>query len=481
MQQLKRNPAKNMLCAAIAFATILPIANVACAAGLQSEMDSLFSSMTNVTQPGVYETQRRGVLAGGRITSKNKIFNENLISFTPPSWKAGCGGVDLFGGSFSFINSDQLIQLLRSVASNATGYAFQLALDNVAPDISKHINEFQKKIQELNQHLGNSCQLAQGLVNDATSGLDLKHKTDQSITGTAQGLFSDFFASKQTPEGKAASTVIKEEAPAKHLEMTGNIVWKQLKDNRVNSWFRYGDDDLLESMMSLTGTVIIGDEKDDPSAPSGSRGAKSNPVHRILGNKVSLQDLLVGGSVSVYSCAHNRQQCDGGNTGSLPTRQASLIGLQKKVLNMLIGTESRPGIIPKYATNTGRMTDEEKAFLADMPSGTGTVIRQLSVLSPDAAYIFARESSGAIALSMVYQLADDLITVTRASVSNSKSAYKTEVDKQLNSARKIIIQDYAVLQSRYGNTADQLAHYGVLLENIRKQKYLLSMATTKSN
>ncbi|MCV5433856.1 conjugal transfer protein TraH, partial [Escherichia coli] len=89
---------------------------------------------------------------------------ENLVSFAPPSWKAGCGGVDLFGGWIFLINADQIVQLLRAVAANAKGYAFQLALDNVFPDGAKWIENFQKKVQALNQHLGNSCQLAQGFV-----------------------------------------------------------------------------------------------------------------------------------------------------------------------------------------------------------------------------------------------------------------------------------------------------------------------------
>lgn len=480
MQSSPRKPALNMLCAAIAFCTVLPIANVASAAGLQSEMDSLFSGMTNVTMPGVYETQRRGVLAGGRVTTKNKIFNENLVSFTPPSWKAGCGGVDLFGGSFSFINSDQLIQLLRSVASNATGYAFQLALDNVSPDISKHINEFQKKIQQLNQYLGNSCQLAQGLVNNATSGMDFKSKTDASMIGTASGLFTDFFASKQTPDGKEAVEVVKKEDPAKYEKMTGNIVWKSLKDNRANSWFKYGDDDLLESMMSITGTIIVGDLKDDPNAAKGSTGAKTNPIHTIPGNQIGLVDLLVGGSITIYSCAHDKKQCAGNNTGTLPTRKADLKGMQKKVLDMLIGTESKPGIISKFANNEGTLRDEEKAFLAEMPGGLGTVIRQLSVLNPDAANIFARDASGAIALAMMYQLADQLITVVRTSLSNAESSYVGKAHQQLALASKVLIQDYTILKSQFGDVSEQLEKYNILLTNIRKQKYMLSTMTNKT-
>lgn len=99
--------------------------------GLQSEMDRLFNEMSNTTLPGVHESQRRGVFTGGRYTVKSRIYEQNLVSFTPPSWKAGCGGVDMFGGSFSFINAEQLVTMMRAVAANAKGYAFQLALDNV--------------------------------------------------------------------------------------------------------------------------------------------------------------------------------------------------------------------------------------------------------------------------------------------------------------------------------------------------------------
>lgn len=119
---------RSTLALCIAVGTLMMTADTAEAHGLQSEMDKLFGQMSNTTPPGVYESQRRGVLAGGRVTGKAKIFDENIVAFAPPSWKAGCGGVDLFGGSLSFINADQIVQLLRSVAANAKGYAFQLAL-----------------------------------------------------------------------------------------------------------------------------------------------------------------------------------------------------------------------------------------------------------------------------------------------------------------------------------------------------------------
>ncbi|EGJ5555270.1 hypothetical protein IM997_004768 [Salmonella enterica] len=256
---------RSLLALSVAASLVMAPTGAIAANGLQSQMDKLFNEMSNTTPPGVYESQRRGVLAGGRFTAKTRIFDENLVSFAPPSWKAGCGGVDLFGGSLSFINADQIVQLLRAVAANAKGYAFQLALDNVFPDGAKWIENFQKKVQALNQHLGNSCQLAQGFVNDLTSGMDLKHKTDASITATTSGLYEDFFGSKQETSGKSPLEELKANKPDEYNKMIGNIVWKQLKSNNANTWFQYGDNTLLEAIMSLTGTVIIGDLVNDPN------------------------------------------------------------------------------------------------------------------------------------------------------------------------------------------------------------------------
>lgn len=135
-------------------------------ASLQQEMNQLFGSMTNTTAPGVFESQRRGVISGGSVVVRNRIMNENLVSMVPPSFQAGCGGIDMFAGSLSFVNADQFVQLLRSVAANAKGYAFQLALSAMCEKCSQHMETLQKKIQQLNEYFGNSCQMAQGVVND---------------------------------------------------------------------------------------------------------------------------------------------------------------------------------------------------------------------------------------------------------------------------------------------------------------------------
>ena len=460
---------RSLLALSVAASLVMAPTGAIAANGLQSQMDKLFNEMSNTTPPGVYESQRRGVLAGGRFTAKTRIFDENLVSFAPPSWKAGCGGVDLFGGSLSFINADQIVQLLRAVAANAKGYAFQLALDNVFPDGAKWIENFQKKVQALNQHLGNSCQLAQGFVNDLTSGMDLKHKTDASITATTSGLYEDFFGSKQETSGKSPLEELKANKPDEYNKMIGNIVWKQLKSNNANTWFQYGDNTLLEAIMSLTGTVIIGDLVNDPN--STGTGAKTTPLTTRPGNKITLSDLISGGSVEIYSCDSDTTNCLSAGSSN---KTVVLKGIKNQITDMLLGTSSTPGVIYKYATNSGTLTDPEKAFVSNLPGGIGTIVRNLSVLSQDGANLFATESSGAIALTMMYSFSEEFFRAARIAMANSKSPYKKEALELLAQSQQQIRAEYTILSSQYGDLASQIEKYNNLLDNIRKQKYMLA-------
>lgn len=362
---------------AICVASVLwTVPSISTANGLKSEMDALFNEMSNVTQPGVFETQRRGVLAGGRYTTKTRIFNENLVSFTPPSWKAGCGGVDLFGGSLSFVNAEQIVTLLRSVAANAKGYAFQLALDNVFPDGAKWIENFQKKIQQLNQYLGNSCELAQGLMDGNGASELIKNKATQ-IRTTTSGLFDDVFSATQEQGGPSATGQERDNNFDEYKKHIGNIVWKQLKKNNVNGWFTYGDTVLLESIMSLTGTVTIGDAVPD-SHPTINN--ETNPVHYLPGNKIQLTDLINGlVNKDIYSCGSDTESCLTAGVAGSGLKKISLPGIKKQIEGMLLGSSSGVGMVNKFASNTGELSDIEKNFLANLPVGTGTIVRNLSV------------------------------------------------------------------------------------------------------
>lgn len=433
--------------------------------GLQSQLDRVFNGMSNITQPGVHDTQRRGVVAGGRVTTKTKIFNENIVSFAPPSWKSGCGGIDFFGGSFSFVNADQLVQLMRSVAANAAGYAFQLALSNVCESCATWVETLQKKIQELNQHFADSCQLAQGLVNDVTSGMELKGKVDGSLAENVKGISKDIFDAITKPGGKSTRENLKENDPDKLKDLMGNIVWQALNEGGVKSWFASGDETLMRAIMSITGSVIVGDLIQDPASPAPDQ--KTNSVTYIEGNLITLNDLIQGGTLKLYNCIEGGDLCTKVNLKS-----EHIKGFKQQVEEMLLGSESSIGIVAKLKMPEQVLSTKERNFLTHLPSGMGGMFYNIGSLSEDSARLFAQEVSGTVAVAMVYDTVLQLFRSARISLSTKDaSPYLKKVHEQMSRSQATIGDQYQALINEYGDIAQKTFYWSEILKNTRSMQY----------
>lgn len=438
---------------------------VSSASGLQSQLNSVFDSMVNVTPPGVFETQRRGVIGGGRFTMKNKIFSENIVSFTPPSWKAGCGGIDMFGGSFSFINSEQLTQLLRSVAANAAGYAFSLAIKTICDSCYTIIETLQKKIQQLNQFMGDSCQLAQGIVNDLASGMDTKIKMDDKSQASLKGFVTDFFTGWSEPKGESATEVRAKNDP-ENIKV-GNIVWMQMKRTATASWFRVsGDNKLLEAIMSITGSVIIkepvGDKKD------------TQPISEIPGNKISLKDLVLGGIVEMYSCGGDYDKCMHTGAAGMGNQTERLIGLKTQIEDVFLGKEGGfgGGLIGKYASNSGSLTPTEAAISANLPLSIGTLIFNIASQDEASARTFVTQFAGTLATNMAHEVALEGLRAAQAAIAGEDSPYIIRVKETMDNSRKTIDSQYRELINTYGPLNTAITFHNDLLSVMRKSKYL---------
>ncbi|MCB8829612.1 conjugal transfer protein TraH, partial [Escherichia coli] len=76
-------------------------------ADVQGEMNSYFNksgAAANVTGPTAFQGQSAGYYSGGSLWSRFPQKSINPVSVALPSARGGCGGIDLFAGSFSFIN-----------------------------------------------------------------------------------------------------------------------------------------------------------------------------------------------------------------------------------------------------------------------------------------------------------------------------------------------------------------------------------------
>src|SRR6267143_1536790 len=78
------------------------------AGDLQGEVDQMFNNLGtigNYTAPGAFRGQTYNTYTGGSLflRSPNKVYQLATIQF--PYVKAGCGGIDVFGGSFSHLSA----------------------------------------------------------------------------------------------------------------------------------------------------------------------------------------------------------------------------------------------------------------------------------------------------------------------------------------------------------------------------------------
>lgn len=161
--------------------SIVLTAPVSASAGVESEMQSFMTEMgaqANVTGPSAYQGQSAGYYSGGAMWARFPQKNIQPFNIQLPHARAGCGGIDLFAGSFSFINTAELVAMLKATANNALGFAFKLAIDTISPEIGKVMDELAQKVQQMNQMNISSCETAQALV----GGLWPKTDTASSVS-----------------------------------------------------------------------------------------------------------------------------------------------------------------------------------------------------------------------------------------------------------------------------------------------------------
>ncbi|GDT41749.1 conjugal transfer protein TraI [Escherichia coli] len=176
---------------------------------------------------------------------------------TLPDINAGCGGIDAYLGSFSFINGEQLQRFVKQIMSNAAGYFFDLALQTTVPEIKTAKDFLQKMASDINSMNLSSCQAAQGIIGGLFPRTQVsQQKVCQDIAGESN-IFADWAASRQgcTVGGKSDS--VRDKASDKDKERVTkniNIMWNALSKNRMFD----GNKELKEFVMTLTGSLVFG-------------------------------------------------------------------------------------------------------------------------------------------------------------------------------------------------------------------------------
>ena len=252
----------------LTFAAVLTMAATPAVAGVGEEMNNYFNSAgsaSNVSGPSAYDGQSAGYYSGGSLWTRFPSKTVNPANLQLPSARGGCGGIDLFAGSFSFINADEMVALLKATANNAIGFAFQLAIDSISAEIGGVMKDMSQRVQQLNQFNMNSCQEAQAAIGAVWPKQDVASSVICQNVGQDEGLFSDRARARHgCDNGGERNAVLNTNRPATDLVNDKNYTWYALMSNTRTK----PDREYAEFLMTMVGTVIY--DKDHGGKSAGS-------------------------------------------------------------------------------------------------------------------------------------------------------------------------------------------------------------------
>lgn len=239
-------------------------------AGWMSDFYTSAGSAMNATPGGSIATQSVVGYSGGGVTWR--IPNKTLYPFniTPPSFSAGCNGIDAYLGSFSMVNKNAFVQALRNFGQQSVGYFFQLALRSMAPEIAVTLDVINDLAQKANQFGKNSCEAAHMAVDSIAGDWMKRNKRDAQDSIRATGAAIDDWDAGFTIGGMTVGQMLNE----KYKQMYGvnqgsqtaiqaasnepppnvNMLWWMLSHADSSGLTTQSD---KEIMMSLIGTDII--------------------------------------------------------------------------------------------------------------------------------------------------------------------------------------------------------------------------------
>ena len=327
-----------------------------CHAGVSDDMEMLFESLgggSNITSDGIHKTQSGGYYTGGSIYARVPTKSHNFANFQPPSVSAGCGGIDIFMGSFSYINAEQFVKALRNVASNSIGYSFNLAMQTFVPQVyntMQKLNDISREINNLNM---NSCETATQVIGGMWPKSDMASKQLCQSMGTSNGKFGDWARARQDcgVGGKRDEVNSAKSEKFKHqLGDEFNIAWEAMKGQKIFGNLEKEGRELAEFFMSISGTIISKKNNDTIQV-----------VHKeSLAKEIELIDTLLlgksksGKNADVYSCT-DQDKCLAIKLNVLKFNSAK--ALVPRIENML------RDIATKMRSQEGSLTNQEKSLI----------------------------------------------------------------------------------------------------------------------
>jgi len=368
----------------------------------------------------LYKSQASGYYTGGGgMVVRSPVKNAQFANIQLPNIQAGCGGIDIYTGGFSFITGQQLVDTMQAVLADSPGYAFMLGLESISPSALNTMRQMQSWANAVNGIGINSCETAASLVGAVWPANDMASQHICRTVSTSNPLYKDYIEGRHKCSGKSKGetqeTKMAELYKDFPLGKDYNIAWEALMQQ---PFFKDpGNKDLAEMYMTLVGTLVI--KEGDSPLPYFSKAEDQEFIGR----------LLEGGKIKKYSCRDSKcldvleVDTDISSTDSwIAKMRKYLLSIQKKIIN------DEP------------FEDSEKGFL------TTTKLPLLKFIIVLSAYhrgkIFNSEIDN-IAMIVSWDIMAQIImeaieTVRRGClILREKNMYSTQIDKYIESLNRV--------------------------------------------
>lgn len=430
------------------------------------------------TSPGYFEGQKRGYMTTGSFSARWYNSNDYLFTAEPPRVKAGCGGIDVFLGGFSFLNFDYLVQKLQRILQSAPAAAFDIALNVLCEPCSKTIKSLEAITDALNSIQLDDCKASKVLVAKAFDALG---SDNSRVKAEAE---SNFMLGSGIEDLREKIKKIWETNDNQFTRNTGeqtagcptelNIVFNTPNTTVLQAIGRYRGypDEYIDLARGFIGDVLIVETVDS----NGSRQNKPIPIPPCPENKPdSIENFFTGNAYM--------RPANGGACTRITDVNANLVEWSS---NKLLSIEGK-------IRNSQPLSDDEQAFINNIPLPVFSALKMAVSSYQSGAVIgmLSSVSARAYAFGMVsdlYNMAGQSIHLANSLI--AKKGQKATVNCQVELIEPVVAEVKKMLPyihglmsniySDYARVAVEASAINTLVERYEKFENIVSEKMSQS-
>jgi conjugative transfer pilus assembly protein TraH len=407
-------------------------------ADINQELNSFFDKFgasANVTGGSIYNGQKAGYVTGGGVAIRGRVMNSHLVTVNLPRFDAGCGGIDIYAGGFSFLNKQEFVQTLKGLGTSVAGYSFLLSMELISPQVSNAIKQMQTWSNAANAMNINSCELGSTMVGAVWPKRTAAHQQICRTMGSQKGIFQDWVEARhgcgQEAKYREVSKKVSEDPMFNSiLQDQFNLAWEAIQKQSIVAQNR----ELAEFLMTLMGTIVSSDDK--------------NGSFQVYPSKIEdeefLHTLLEGGTATIYSCKkspgnrclvlNEKQVVLSADSAWCGRVQSLLLAIQAKILK------------------DEELDANEVALLQKTRVPVYRVVNAMTAYRKGYCPVDLYQLAHLIAMDLLMQYLEEAVSIVRDGALQLRRSqiYSDEIDGYLQSLDRIgrVIQQYNVRTSR---------------------------------